>query len=173
MNKWTLLLLLAFVVGCKSSSGGGASQSSDDEDEPDGPPSYPFDFDHETAGGIQIETRGHSIPSDAEIDTWYEETLQCVSSQYAALNIQGFQEYEAPPIIIEDDLSTLCGGTANGVYCANYAEPFIGVQTDAAVIAFKWVWKHEFIHHILYMNDFDEEMNLSHQPIEIWDCQSG
>lgn len=161
MKKWIFLILLT-LGGCND-DGRGDSPSEPDDD----PPSFDFNFDQETPGGIQIESRGHDAGSLEAIDTMYESTMQCVEDQFTALSIPGFDEYDAPPIILEDDLSELCGSGGNGIYCTNYEIPFIGIRPGVSYS----VWQHEFIHHILFMNDFDNEMNLNHEPIEIWNCQ--
>lgn len=136
------------------------------------PNAYPFEFDQRTPGGIDIETRGHSIPALADIDNWYRQAQECVKAQYEALSFSGFIEYDAPPIIIEDDLTNLCGSGSAGIYCTNYTVPFVGIQAGYADFAYRETWRHEFIHHILFMNDFDHDLNLNHQPSQIWQCQS-
>lgn len=165
-----MFLCLALVLcGCK--------KSGEDEDAPEPDPIdqnlYPFNPDKETLGGIQIETNGHPIASLSDIDNWYRQTFECVAAQYFDLGYGTLDEYEAPPIVIEDDLRTLCGNGGPEIYCTGYTIPILGIQTAYAVsAATRETWRHGFLHHILYMNDFDIQMNLNHMPIEIWSCQS-
>jgi hypothetical protein len=173
MKSWKLaaLLLIALLSACKNESAGSTKDDQPTSDDDPGLPSYPFNFDQETPGDIQIETRNHSIPSLTDIDNWYRQTNECLEAQFAVLSIP-YDEYEAPPIIIEDDLSNLCGAGSIGIYCTNFVTPFIGIQSSYTTFDYRETWRHEFIHHILYMNDFDDGMNLNHQPPEIWQCQS-
>lgn len=169
MKKWIFMALL-LIAGCKHDSGGN-TQPVDDDDLS----SYPFNFDQETPGGIQIETRGHTIPQLYDIDTYYSEVSQCVADGYATLSISGYEFFEGPPVIIENDLSTLCNTSPSnpGVYCVNFVIPFMGLDSSFSGPTFVREWKHEFIHHILYMNDVPTSHNWhkNHVPSEIWDCE--
>jgi len=173
-------ILACMVAACKGGSGGsGSSLNNSDPDDP--PPeeptepkleSYPFDFDMETPGGIQIQTNNIFAPDVDQLDTWYEETQQCVADAFTTLGISGFEFFDGPPVVITEDLEDLCATETgwNAVYCANYETPFMGITQINAQFANNW--KHEFIHHILFYNEFDEQMNLNHTPTEIWNCQN-
>jgi hypothetical protein len=190
VRLFLFFFVLCFLTACKE--GGGSAPPPDEppqEPPPGDPPTdlppddgandpdpvfYPFEFDQETPGGIEIETRGHSIPTHAEIDGWYALMEQCVEGALLSLGVTEFESVIGPPIIIEDDLSNLCGtGSPNGIYCINFAIPFVGIETDHAVIARQSTWKHEFIHHILVMNDISpsHSWNKDHTPFDIWGCQ--
>ncbi len=156
------------LAGCKKDSGSTGQNGQDDEPLPE----YPFNFDLVTPGGIQIQTNGLYAPDQASIDAWYEETLQCVKQAYIDLSMSGFSEYDGPPVVIVENLEDLCAIQSgyNGVYCTNYEIPLMGLDRIQGA-PYENQWKHEFIHHILFMNEFDAEMNLNHQPAAIWNCQ--
>jgi hypothetical protein len=182
--KVCLLLLLVLLSACKKSGGGGSAYSPPDVMPPDDVPNepkpepdpvyYPFDFDQETAGGIQIESRGHAPLDLVAIDLWYEEAQQCVADWFAVLYPdKDFEFFDAPPVIIEDDLQELCADVPglNGIYCTDFAIPFVGL--NGVTYQFENYWKHEFIHHVLFMNEFSSQKNLNHKPDEIWsNCTS-
>lgn len=188
-----VLLLIPLISGCKHESGGGpgnsgsstsssnssssssgdsSSSSSSSSSGSPGIALYPFNPDHETAGGIQVELRGHSPePIELNADNWYQETQQCVADWYAILYpALQFEFFDPPPVIIEPDPESICGnfdGFVNGIYCVNFALPIMVIRGGASY-NFPNNWKHEFIHHILFMNEFDQTMSLNHQPDEIW-----
>jgi len=171
-----LLLTILLVAGCKHSSGGssGGNNNSPPDEEPE-PVFYPFEFDVATPEGIQIETNGHTIPQVWDIDTWYAEVSQCVSDGYIALGRNDYEFVPGPPVIIKEDLTTIpmCDVTGFGVYCVNYAIPFMGLDSSNSSVLFRREWKHEFIHHILFSNDVDTNhtWHKNHIPNEIWDCE--
>jgi hypothetical protein len=171
-----VFLVLACLLGCKEND----SQSPFSDNEPavtgrlgedrSDLPKFNFNFDQTTPGGIQIETRGHAVPVLADIDTWYVEAQQCVEDWWTVNNSgQHFETIVPPPVVIDDDMENLCLQGATGVYCTNFEIPFAGLQTAWAQYEFQW--KHEFMHHVLYWNDYDNDANLNHQPAELWDCQ--
>jgi hypothetical protein len=164
-----LLLLVVLLSACKKESGGDGI----DDPSQDPLPEYPFNFDVVTPGGMEIQTNGLYAPDPNEADIWYEETLQCVKQAYIDLSMSGFAEYDAPPVVIVEDVEDLCALQPgyNGVFCTNYETPLIGLDRIQGA-PYENQWKHEFIHYILFMNEFDNEMNLNHQPQLIWDCQS-
>lgn len=179
LNIWVLAILVN-LAGCQHESAP-ADESNppappvDDpaptHEPPPGPtstlPAYPFAFDQETPGGILIQTNGHPIPALADIDRWYNEVQQCIANWYPVLYPdKTFEFVEAPPVVIVEDTRTLCGTGATGMYCRNYLIPLVGLNNDWAQFYFKW--KHEFEHHILYANGFDEALQLSHQPAQFW-----
>jgi hypothetical protein len=141
---------------------------------------YQFNPDYTTPGGMDIDLNGNSPDpiegsTDPEyiegVDVWYEEAQQCVADWYAILYPdQEFQFSEPPPVVIADDPESICGdfdGFINGIYCANFAIPIMVIRGGATYQS-SGVWKHETIHHVLFMNDFDQTMNLNHKPDEIW-----
>jgi hypothetical protein len=137
------------------------------EPPPSNLPAYPFNFDVETPGGILIQTNGHPIPPVEDIDRWYNEVQQCLADWFPILYPdKTFVFVEPPPVVIVEDTRTLCGTGATGIYCRNYLIPFVGLNNDWAQFFFKW--KHEFEHHILTANGFDEALQLSHQPTQFW-----
>src|SRR5690348_5095862 len=131
MKKWIFLLLLT-LAACKGGSGGGNTPP--DDDDPIELPSYPFEFDVETSGGMQIELRGHDPELLAEVDLWYSEAQQCVADWYAILYpSKTFEFFDPPPVIIEDNLQTLCDAESgwNALYCTSYIVPFAAL-TDVS-----------------------------------------
>jgi len=176
--KIILLIFLLILTGCQRPSGTSSSSSSNDDntdgqDDPTNYPSYPFNFDAETPDGIMIETKQLNHPPLEDIDTWYAEVQQCVADWYAVLYpSRTFDFVLSSPVVLDNNtsLSVYCGnGGTTGVYCTNYQIPFIALDAGSAQFAYQW--KHEFIHHILYSNDFSNQMNFNHQPSQIWDCQ--
>jgi len=178
------MLLIILIAGCKHGSQSGSGVNHDNEqDDPNNtePVLYPFDPDYTTPGGIEVDLNGNS-PEPIEgsdepefiegLDEWYAETQQCVANWYAILYPSiNFEFYDAPPIVISDNPESICGdfdGFVNGFYCANFAIPVMVIRSGPTYQS-AGVWKHETIHHVLYMNDFDQELSLNHQPNEIWD----
>lgn len=175
-------LLVLALAGCKHSSGSQpGNQNNPPPDDDDEPIFYKFEPDYTTPGGIDVDLNGYS-PEPIEgqrdpefiegLDDWYEETQQCVADWYAALYPDiDFEFSDPPPIIISDDPESICGdvdGFVNGIYCTGFAIPIMVIRGGATYQS-PGTWKHETIHHILFMNDFDETMNFTHKPDEIWD----
>jgi hypothetical protein len=159
------------LVLCACQGGGGNNSPEPDgpPDEPDEPVFYPFNPDFETLGGIEVELRGHSPEPLEEIDLWYQESQQCLADWFAVLYPdKTFEFFDPPPVIIEDDLETLCATEAgfNAVYCGNYADPIMGIT--GVTYQFENFWKHEFLHHGLFLNEISNSINLGHKPDEIW-----
>ena len=171
--RW--LVIASFIALCGCPSGSPSPPNDDGNDDPDDPsdlPAYPFNFDLETPGGIMLEVGQNNHPPVEDIDLWYEEVQQCVADWYDVLYpTKDFDFVDAPPVILQNNsIDGFCGTNGMiGKYCTNYMIPFVVLVTGSAQFAFNW--KHEFIHHILYMNDFSNQLNFNHQPDEIWGCQ--
>lgn len=118
-----------------------------------------FIYDVETPGGIKIKANGAALPDVVSIDTWFMESQECI----------GYATIERPTVVIADDLDDLCGNGSTGVVCTSYNPPIIGIQTTYANFAYQW--KHEYIHYILFFNDYPDDMNRNHEPKELWNCQ--
>lgn len=172
MKKWAVFLLL--LAGCQHERVQPPTAPVENpvptqpSEEPDSTlPAFPFAFDAETPGGILIQTNGHPIPPAEDIDRWYSEVQQCLADWFLILYPEKtFVFVEPPPVVIVEDTRTLCGTGATGMYCPNYLIPLVGLNNDWARFFYKW--KHEFEHHILTENNFDQALQLSHQPAQFW-----
>ncbi len=153
-----MLLCLSVAVLCSCSP---QPQNQSGEVEPPDSLESPGEFIYDviTPDGIKIQTNGNPIPPLPDIDTWYMEAQVCI----------GYATTTRPNVVIMDDLDGFCGNGATGIVCATYDPPVIGIET--AYANFEYLWKHEDIHYILYLNDYPDDLNLGHEPESLWDCQ--
>jgi len=163
-----ILALIALISGCKKEMGGNFwfDENVNNDPDPVNLPSYPFNFDAETPGGIMLELGQNNHPPFEDMDIWYAEAQQCVADWYAVLYpSRSFDFVDPPPVILQNgNIDGFCGTDGmTGKYCTNYLIPFVVLETGWAQFAYKW--KHEFIHHILFMNDFSNTLNFNHQHI--------
>lgn len=99
-----------------------------------------------------------TLPDRETLDRWWNETEQC-------LNMTA----EAPTVIISSNIRETCPQStgSQGHYCEINGNWYVVILFDR--LNWSWLWKHEFMHHILRLNDKPEFQN--HTPDWLWQCQ--
>ena len=120
---------------------------------------YGYHYDQIGATGLRVRYAGTQLPSLADIEKLYQETMACTG-----ISATG------PLLIFTDPVPTSGDSEVYGSVYLDTGTVFISTWLHTDTRLSSWTYKHEFVHYLLHQAGFDPAANAAHQSPLFADC---